>query len=139
MLPKRHRLTRSRDFARVRRSGRSSGSPLMALYVLPTRSPDIRVGFSVSKRVGKAVVRNRVKRLMREAVRSQVSRIRPGQDLVFIARPGAAEATYGEVDETVSYLLRRTSALTSSDSLRTRNRPRRPAAALNSSGSGHDA
>ncbi len=107
MLPKRYRLRRTRDFARVRRFGRSSGSQLLILYVLPTRSPDIRVGFSVSKRVGKATVRNRVKRLMREAVRQHLSAIRPGQDLVFIARPAAAEAPYHQVSETVAYLLRR--------------------------------
>src|SRR5919202_5633780 len=107
MLPRQYRLTRSRDFSRVRRFGRSSGSPLLALYVLPTRSSDIRVGFSVSKRVGKATIRNRVKRLMREAVRHQLPRIRPGQDLVFIARPAAAEATYHQIAETVAYLLRK--------------------------------
>ncbi len=111
MLPRQYRLTRSRDFARVRRFGRSSGSPLLALYVLPTRSSDIRVGFSVSKRVGKATIRNRVKRLMREAVRHQLPLIRPGQDLVFIARPAAAEASYYQVAETVGYLLHKSGAV----------------------------
>lgn len=110
MLPKRYRLTRSRDFARVRRFGRSSGSPLLALYVLRTRSPEVRVGFSVSKRVGKATSRNRVKRLLREAVRHQLAAVRPGQDLVFIARPPSAEATYPEIAETVSALLRKSGA-----------------------------
>lgn len=107
MLPRHHRLTRSRDFSRVRRFGRSSGSPLLALYVLPTRSSDIRVGFSVSKRVGKATIRNRVKRLIREAVRHQLPLIRPGQDLVFIARPASSEASYHQIAETVAYLLRK--------------------------------
>lgn len=111
MLPKQHRLTRSRDFTRVRRRGRSSGSPLAALYVLSVRSPDVRVGFSVSKRVGKAVVRNRVKRLMREAVRHELAQICPGRDLVFIARPAAADATYSEIADTVSVLLRKTGAV----------------------------
>jgi ribonuclease P protein component len=107
MLPKCHRLTRSRDFSRVRRFGRSSGSPILALYILPNRSSDVRIGFSVSKRVGKATIRNRVKRLMREAVRHQLPRIRPGQDLVFIARPASSEATYHQIAETVAYLLRK--------------------------------
>lgn len=111
MLPKQHRLTQSRDFARIRRFGRSSGSPLVALYVLPGRSPDIRIGFSVSKRVGKATVRNRVKRIMREAVRHHLGEIRSGQDLVFIARPASAEATHGQIAENIVHLLRRTNAL----------------------------
>jgi ribonuclease P protein component len=111
MLPKQYRLTRSRDFTRVRRLGRSSGSPLLALYLLPRRSPELRVGFSVSKRVGKAARRNRVKRLMREAVRHRLPTIRRGQDLVFIARPPSAEASYHEIAEAVSYLLRKSGAL----------------------------
>lgn len=111
MLPKRYRLTRPKDFARVRRFGRSSGSQLLVLYVLPTRSPDTRVGFSVSKRVGKATIRNRVKRRMREAVRHQLCRVPAGSDLVFIARPAAAEATYGQIAETIDYLLRKSGTI----------------------------
>lgn len=107
MLPKQYRLTRSKDFARVRRFGRSTGSQLLVLYALPTNTPDRRIGFSVSKRVGKATIRNRVKRRLREAVRSQLAMVPAGYDLVFIARPTAAEATYAQVEETVGYLLRK--------------------------------
>lgn len=110
MLPAQYRLKRSRDFARVRRFGRSSGSPLAALYVLPTRSDDVRVGFSVSKRVGKATVRNLVKRRMREAVRQQLPSLQRGQDLVFIARPAASAASYDQIADSVTYLLRKTGA-----------------------------
>jgi len=110
MLPKRYRLTRSRDFARVRRFGRSAGSSLLAVYVLPRQSVDLRIGFSASKRVGKATVRNRVKRLMREAVRPQLPSVRTGQDLVFVARPAAARASYHQIAETVAYLLRKSGA-----------------------------
>lgn len=111
MLPQRFRLRRSREFARVRRAGRSVGTPLLVLYVLPRRSPQARVGFSVSKRVGNAVVRNRVKRHMREAVRLHLPSLRPGQDLVLIARPAAASAHHGQVMESVSYLLRKMNAI----------------------------
>ena len=110
MLPKQHRLLRSRDFARVRRRGRSTSGPLVALYVASVRPPDIRVGFSVSKKVGKAVIRNRVKRRLREAVRQELPSIRPGTDLVFIARPSAAEASYCEIVAAVQLSLRRTGA-----------------------------
>lgn len=108
MLPQRHRLTHTKDFAHVRRFGRSSGSTLLALYVLRSHLPDTRVGFSVSKRVGKATIRNRVKRRMREAVRHQLTAIPSGYDLVFIARPASALASYEEIAETVEYLLRKT-------------------------------
>jgi ribonuclease P protein component len=111
MLPKRFRLTRSRDFTRVRRAGRKAGSNLLALRALDTRSPDLRIGFTASKKVGKATVRNRVKRRMREAVRSRLTQIRSGQDLIFIAHPPAAEASYHEIDESVAYVLRKSRAL----------------------------
>jgi ribonuclease P protein component len=81
------------------------------LYVLPVRPPDVRVGFSVNKKVGKAVIRNRVKRRLREAVRRELPSVRPGSDLVFIARPAAAGATYWEIAEAVQAALRRTGAV----------------------------
>ncbi len=110
MLPREHRLVRSSDFSRVRRLGRSAGTSLAVLYVLPTRNPQTRVGFSVSKRIGKATRRNRVKRLLREAVRQRLPQILPAQDLVFIARPASSEASLGQVSDAVDYLLRKTDA-----------------------------
>lgn len=113
MLPRDYRLKRSRDFSRVRRYGRSSGgtSALAALYVLPRRSPEVLVGFSVSKRVGNATTRNRVKRLLREAVRRRLSMLHPGQQLVFIARPAAADASFEQIDRAVATLLVKTGAI----------------------------
>jgi ribonuclease P protein component len=111
MLPKRYRLCHTRDFVRVRRMGLSTSSPLAALHLLPTGGSDIRVGFTASKRVGKAVVRNRVKRRLREAVRRRLSHVRPGQDLVFVARPPSAEASYRQIEESVDFLLRKSRAI----------------------------
>jgi ribonuclease P protein component len=65
----------------------------------------------VSKRVGNATVRNRVKRVLREAVRIELPRIREGQDLVFIARPSAAGANLQQASDTVGQLLKRAGAL----------------------------
>jgi ribonuclease P protein component len=70
----------------------------------------MRIGFSVNKRVGKAVIRNRVKRLMREAVRPHLGDLHPGQDVVFIARPQAADASLGQIKDAVSYVLCKTGA-----------------------------
>jgi ribonuclease P protein component len=111
MLPKRHRLTRSKEFTRVRRRGRSAGSPLLAVYVLPVRSTEIRVGFSVSKKVGKAVVRNRVKRRMREVIRQQIPAMRHGQDVVVVARPPAAQATFRDLADAIISALQRTGSV----------------------------
>lgn len=89
---KRGRLTRSADFERVFRKGRSFGNRHLVLHLFPrddadeTRDP--RVGLSVSRRVGGAVERNLVKRLLREAVNEHVDRF-TSVDLVLVARPDA--------------------------------------------------
>ena len=104
------RLRSSRDFGRVRRKGRRVSGPTLALSYA-RQSAEVRgitrVGFSVSKRVGDAVVRNRVKRRLREIVRRCLPRVVPGWDLILTPTAAAAQADFvalaGEIDE----LLRR--------------------------------
>src|SRR3954453_396334 len=88
------RLRRPADFQRVRAVRRSWGHPLLVLYVAPNDGQVTRLGISVGKRGGKAVGRNRVKRRVREAVRHRYADVRPGHDLVFIARAPAATAEW---------------------------------------------
>ena len=89
---KRGRLTRSADFERVFRKGRSFGNRHLVLHLFPRddadEARDPRVGLSVSRRVGGAVERNLVKRLLREAVTEHVDRF-ASVDLVLVARPDA--------------------------------------------------
>jgi len=66
-----------------------------------------RIGFSVSRRVGGAEVRNRVKRRLREVIRRKLARIAPGYDLVITARPGAADARMETLEQDVAVLLAR--------------------------------
>ena len=115
MLPKRYRLTQPKDIARVRRYGKRAGDPLLTLYVLPARSVDVRIGFSVSKRVGKAIVRNLVKRRLREAMRHELPQTRLGLDILVVARPAAAAASYQELLQAVQDLLKCRGALCTRD------------------------
>jgi len=107
MLRKANRLRRAREFGLVRKRGRRYTSDLVTLHVLPNSQLPLRAGFSVSKRVGKATVRNRVKRRLREGVRANLMEAKPGYDLIFTARPPAASSTYGEIRQAVEDLLRR--------------------------------
>ena len=89
---KRGRLTRSADFDRVYRQGRSHGNRYLVLYVFPrSEEGEPRLGVSVSRKVGGAVDRNRVKRLLREAFDGCADAMPEGQDVVVVARPDAKE------------------------------------------------
>ena len=93
--PKRRRLSRSAEFERVYRQGRSKGNRYLVLYAFPRAeegSPDEggpRLGLSVGRRVGGAVDRTRVKRVLREAFWEEARRLPPGSDYVVVARPEA--------------------------------------------------
>ncbi len=92
---KRGRLSRSGDFERVYREGRSHSNRFLVLYAFPRRdseeeASDVRLGISVSRKVGNAVDRNAVKRGLREAFWSLGDSLPPGHDFVLVARPDVA-------------------------------------------------
>ena len=110
-MEKQYRLRKNADFQRVRRQGQSWANRLLVLNVISNGLDHSRFGFSVSRRLGKAVVRNRAKRLMREAVRWQRDGVVGGWDVVLIARLPMREADFPAVERAVEQLLRRTRLL----------------------------
>jgi ribonuclease P protein component len=114
-----HRLRASADFERVRALKRFWSHSLLVLYTAPNEIGQVRLGVSVSRRIGKAVVRNRIRRRIREATRrflrdlpcpeaaSADASPRQGQDLLFIARARSGAASWDTLQTAVYDLLLR--------------------------------
>ncbi len=98
-------LTKPRQFTSVYNQGTSWVSNLVSMKVLPNNLPYSRYGFSISKRVGNAVTRNKIKRRFRECLR--IIKLKPGWDIVFIAHPVLADTDYAKLRVTIKDLLTR--------------------------------
>jgi len=110
-MERRARLRRQADFERVRKEGRSWPHPLLVLVALPNGLDYTRVGVTASRRVGRAVDRNRAKRLLRESARHLYHLVPPGWDLVLIARREILSAREPQVREALGRLLERAGLL----------------------------
>ncbi len=115
-MQRKFRLTRSEDFKRVRRSGRSYAHPLVILIALKSEKSDpgkLRIGVTAGRTTGTAVRRNRAKRILREAMRTLLPNIASNVDLILIARSGLTSATYEETRRALLNLLQRAQLLSS--------------------------
>ena len=111
-FPRSRRLTRAAEFLRVKTDGKVQRGALLVLGVLETGETGApRAGFVTSKRIGGAVVRNRVRRRLREAVRRHQEPLRGGFWVVLIARPAAAQASYQQLEDEWLRLAKRASIL----------------------------
>jgi ribonuclease P protein component len=99
-------IKKNREFSRVYRSGKSRANRLLVLYQRPNKEGLARVGFSISKKVGNAPERNRLKRILKEIYRQQDFDQLIGNDLVFIVRANANGASYQELDSAMKHIMR---------------------------------
>ena len=93
------------EFRRIYRKGKSVVSPYMVLYCQKNRQGRTRLGITVSTKLGKAVIRNRVRRRFREIWRLNQADMVPGWDIILVARVRAVEAPYEKLDKTYRKLL----------------------------------
>lgn len=105
------RLSRPADFKRVRRLGKSYPHPFVVLVVLANDIARVRVGVAAGRSVGGAVQRNRAKRVLRAGMQPLLERIKPGHDLVLIAREGILASSSQQAHGVLERLLRRAKIL----------------------------
>ena len=111
-MERRYRLKKNRAFQYVYRRGHSVACRNLVMLLAPSR--ELKIGFSVSKKTGNAVTRNRIKRRLRECFRPYLGDLKTGL-YVIVARPSAAEAAFDDLKRDVRYLLKKQNALLKHD------------------------
>ncbi len=111
VLKRCYTLKRNKNFRRVYRKGKSVSGTLLVLVYARAREKKLHVGLSVSKRIGNSVVRNRVKRRLRESFTPMIPCVKSGYDLIFIAREPVVQAKFTEIEKAMRKLLRKAALL----------------------------
>jgi len=102
-----YKLKKNYEFKKVYNEGRYYVEKYVVMYIIKNGSASNRVGFSVSKKIGNSVVRNRVKRLMKEIYRKLAGNTKLGYDMVFTARVGSGSADYSKIEKNIISILKR--------------------------------
>jgi ribonuclease P protein component len=102
MLPRKNRITKDKEYELVFKTGRSSYSDVLGVKVIRNETDYSRYGIIVSNKISKkATVRNRLKRQLREVLRGEFNKIKPGYDIVLIAQAGIVGKQSSEIKETI--------------------------------------
>ncbi len=99
-------LKSNADFQNVYKNGHSYANKYLVMYVLENRTDILRIGISVSKKVGNSIVRHRLTRLIRESVRLNSEKVLKGYDIVIISRAGHKGKGYAETESAFLHLIK---------------------------------
>ncbi|MEI5908401.1 ribonuclease P protein component [Bacillus spongiae] len=111
-MKKEYRLKKNREFQEVFNKGTSFANRQYVVYVLPKKEQDVfRVGLSVSKKIGKAVTRNQIKRYIRQVFLELKDEVEKGNDYIIIARKPAADMNFHETKKSLIHVLSRSKVL----------------------------
>lgn len=101
-------LKKDSDFRKVYKHGKSFANKYLVMYILENKSDSSRVGISVSKKVGNAITRNKIRRRIKESYRLNIDEnVKGGFDIVFIARIASKDSEYKDVEKSVKYLAKK--------------------------------
>lgn len=104
-------LRNTRQFNQVYKKGKSIVNKHIVLYYVKNQTDENQVGFSISKKVGNAVTRNRVKRLMKEVYRLNEASLKNGFDFVFVARVRSKDASFKDIEKAMTSCFRKSQLL----------------------------
>ena len=104
------RLRKDSHFKNIYRKGKSLATKTLVFYFIKNDLGYTRVGYSISKKVGKAVTRNRIRRLIKENLKD-IPDLKDGYDIIFIGRIPSSESDYKEIGKSVRYLFRKSGVL----------------------------
>ena len=111
MLKKENRLTKRKEFGYIYKNGKYSYNNCLTLMYVSTKLKKPRIGFSISKKTGKAWLRNKVKRQLREIVRNLTDKLNPSYNYVFVTKPEIATLNYDQIKEEVINVLEKANLL----------------------------
>ena len=106
-MNRRYTLKRNKDFHYVYRTGKSAACKNLVLVYRLRKTPEIKIGFSVSKKIGESVVRNKIRRRMKEAMRSLLPHTDKRVLMILIARQPIVNASYQKIESDIAYLLKK--------------------------------
>ena len=110
LLKKKYRVKKNEEFQQIFKQGESFANKQLVIYYVPKKDQHhFRVGISVGKKLGNAVMRNQIKRYIRESLRQLESHIQPDVDIIIIARKPTTSMKVDEIKNTLKHVLKRTS------------------------------
>ncbi|MGY4688216.1 ribonuclease P protein component [Salibacterium sp. K-3] len=105
-MKKAYRIKKNHEFSRIFEKGKSSANRQFVIYVMDNKENDhFRAGLTVSRKMGNAVMRNRIKRLLREALREINGQLEDGKDYIIIARKPVADMHYTEIIKSLKHVM----------------------------------
>jgi len=107
MLKKEYRLKKKYQFNYTFKNAQSCGSRHLVICYTPSNNINIKIGLAVSKKVGKAFMRNKIKRRIRSAIAPYLLNLKPKFNLIIVARPNIVDALYQDIESELNYLLKK--------------------------------